>query len=90
MQNFAAIDFETANGQRSSVCSVGGSCSQRPHRQHVLQPHQARTQLLCLVLSGGSRSHARGHGQCSGLFGRMASNRAANRRIAFGGAQQSV
>ena len=23
MQGFAAIDFETANGQRSSVCSVG-------------------------------------------------------------------
>ncbi|MDR1415164.1 MAG: 3'-5' exoribonuclease [Odoribacteraceae bacterium] len=23
MENFAAIDFETANGQRSSVCSVG-------------------------------------------------------------------
>lgn len=23
MQNFAAIDFETANEQRSSVCSVG-------------------------------------------------------------------
>ena len=23
MRNFAAIDFETANGQRSSVCSVG-------------------------------------------------------------------
>lgn len=23
MQNFAAIDFETANGQHSSVCSVG-------------------------------------------------------------------
>lgn len=23
MKNFAAIDFETANGQRSSVCSVG-------------------------------------------------------------------
>ena len=23
MQNFAAIDFETANGRRSSVCSVG-------------------------------------------------------------------
>ena len=23
MQNFAAIDFETANGERSSVCSVG-------------------------------------------------------------------
>ena len=23
MQNFAAIDFETANGQRSSICSVG-------------------------------------------------------------------
>lgn len=23
MQNFAAIDFETANGNRSSVCSVG-------------------------------------------------------------------
>jgi DNA polymerase-3 subunit epsilon len=23
MNNFAAIDFETANGQRSSVCSVG-------------------------------------------------------------------
>ncbi len=23
MQDFAAIDFETANGQRSSVCSVG-------------------------------------------------------------------
>ena len=75
MQNFAAIDFETANGQRSSVCSVGGGgggggggCSQRPHRQHVLQSHQARTQLLCLVLSGGSRSHARGHGRCSGLF----------------------
>ncbi len=23
MQNFAAIDFETANGKRSSICSVG-------------------------------------------------------------------
>ena len=23
MKNFAAIDFETANGRRSSVCSVG-------------------------------------------------------------------
>lgn len=23
MTNFAAIDFETANGRRSSVCSVG-------------------------------------------------------------------
>ena len=23
MQDFVAIDFETANGQRSSVCSVG-------------------------------------------------------------------
>lgn len=23
MKNFAAIDFETANGQRSSICSVG-------------------------------------------------------------------
>lgn len=23
MYDFAAIDFETANGQRSSVCSVG-------------------------------------------------------------------
>ena len=23
MQDFAAIDFETANGRRSSVCSVG-------------------------------------------------------------------
>lgn len=23
MQNFAAIDFETANGRRSSICSVG-------------------------------------------------------------------
>ena len=23
MEKFAAIDFETANGQRTSVCSVG-------------------------------------------------------------------
>lgn len=23
MENFAAIDFETANGNRSSVCSIG-------------------------------------------------------------------
>lgn len=23
MKDFAAIDFETANGQRSSICSVG-------------------------------------------------------------------
>ena len=23
MQNFAAIDFETANNERSSVCSIG-------------------------------------------------------------------
>ena len=23
MQDFAAIDFETANGRRSSVCSIG-------------------------------------------------------------------
>ncbi len=23
MRNFAAIDFETANGKRTSVCSVG-------------------------------------------------------------------
>ena len=38
MQNFAAIDFETANGQRSSICSVGlvvvsdGEIVERVHR----------------------------------------------------------
>lgn len=38
MQNFAAIDFETANGKRSSICSVGvvivsgGEIVRRVHR----------------------------------------------------------
>ena len=38
MQDFAAIDFETANGQRSSICSVGlvvvrsGEIVRRLHR----------------------------------------------------------
>lgn len=38
MQNFAAIDFETANGRRSSICSVGlvvvcdGEIVSRVHR----------------------------------------------------------
>ena len=27
MKDFAAIDFETANGKRTSVCSVGGLSS---------------------------------------------------------------
>lgn len=37
MKNFAAIDFETANQQRTSVCSVGivivmdGEIVDRPH-----------------------------------------------------------
>lgn len=44
MKDFAAIDFETANQQRTSVCSVGIVIVRdaRDCRQ-LLQPHQART-----------------------------------------------
>ena len=56
MKDFAAIDFETANQQRTSVCSVGivivrdGEISRQ-----LLQPHQARAGVLLLLEHPGSR-----------------------------------
>ena len=48
MRNFAAIDFETANGKRTSVCSVGvvivkdGKIVNKIYRQMCIRDrHQA-------------------------------------------------
>ena len=38
MQDFAAIDFETANNERSSVCSVG-VVNHRSSRAREFHPH---------------------------------------------------
>lgn len=37
-----------------------GSRAQQPNHQQVIWSHQTKARLLCLVLSGGARSHARG------------------------------
>ena len=42
-----------------------GGGARRCHHRHVLQPHQARTRLLRLVLPARARSLARGHRQRS-------------------------
>ena len=44
MKDFAAINFETANQQRTSVM-LGGHCDSEGWRdcRQLLQPHQART-----------------------------------------------
>ena len=43
MRDFAAIDFETANNQRSSVCSVGVVV--------------VRAELLHILVLAGARTH---------------------------------
>ena len=44
MKDFAAIDFETANNERSSVCSVGIVIVR--NGEIVLFSHPTRTELL--------------------------------------------
>ena len=63
MKDFAAIDFETANFERTSVCSVGVVVVRDgENRRFFLFPHSARTELLYLSLHAGARTDACRHG----------------------------
>ena len=46
MEKFAAIDFETANWQQTSVCSVGIVVMNRGDRRPVLQSDSSCTEFL--------------------------------------------
>lgn len=58
MRDFAAIDFETANNQRSSVCSVGVVVVRDGEiADTFLFPHQSGTELLHILVLTGTRTH---------------------------------
>ena len=70
IRNFNAIDFETANENPSSVCSVGivfvrdGEIVVRygeDETGQLLQPHQSGTGLLPVVLPEGARTRSGRH-----------------------------
>lgn len=72
MDNFAAIDFETANNERTSICSVGvvivrnGEIADR-----VLQPRSSRTGLLFVLEHPYSWIDTGRYCPCSCFFGSM-------------------
>ena len=49
MDNFAAIDFETANNERTSICSVGVVIGKWWDSRPVLQPRSSWTGLLFVL-----------------------------------------
>ena len=57
MTDFAAIDFETANGQRSSVCSVGivivrnGVVADSFYSLIRPEPNYYACEMNCLIVS---------------------------------------
>lgn len=59
VRDFAAIDFETANGKRTSVCSVGVVIVRRwsSGGEH-LPADTSLPQLLLGVYNGDSRAYA--------------------------------
>ncbi len=67
MRNFAAIDFETANGKRTSVCSVGvvivrnspfdEGCLRAVHLSHKRQQRKRANKNTTTIISiNNSRS----------------------------------
>ena len=56
MRDFAAIDFETANNQRSSVCSVGVVVVRNGEIADTFY-HQSGTELLHILVLTGTRTH---------------------------------
>ena len=88
MKDFAAIDFETANEQRTSVCSVGvvvvrGGEINRP----LLQPHTARAGVLQLLEYPGARLNLGGYCRCAGIPLCVGEGGSTDRRAAAGGPQ---
>ena len=84
MENFAAIDFETANFERSSVCSVGvvivrdGEITDSFYS--LIQPEPNYYNYRCMQV----------HGLRTCFSGSVGTNRAIDRRIATCGTQQSI
>lgn len=59
MRDFAAIDFETANSERSSVCSVGVVVVRGGEiADTFLLSYSARAKLLHLLVQQGAWSDA--------------------------------
>lgn len=61
MQDFVAIDFETANGRRSSVCSIGIVVVRCGGIVDKFYSHPTDAQLLYILDNRGSRSYSPGH-----------------------------
>ena len=86
MQDFAAIDFETANNDRSSVCSVGVVIVRDGE---IVDSFSARAELLQLLVLAGARALLRRYGRCAALSGGLGADRTADRGPSSCGAQQT-
>ena len=68
MENFAAIDFETANNERTSVCSVGVVIVRDGMIvDSFLLPHQAGAELLLLLEHESAWPYPTRYGKCTRL-----------------------
>ena len=78
MKDFAAIDFETANSERTSVCSVGVVVVRNGEIvdsfYSLIQPEPNYYTYFC----------------CSGFSEGLGADRSADRRTSTGGTQQIV
>ena len=106
MKDFAAIDFETANSERTSVCSVGVVVVRNGEIvdsfYSLIQPepnyytyfcsrvYSAGAQLLYLFLFTGARTLPGRYRLCSGFSEGLGADRSADRRTSTGSTQQIV
>ena len=91
MKDFAAIDFETANNERSSVCSVGIVVVRNGEIvEQVLLAHKARTRILHLLVQPCARPKRRRHTRRSRLPRGMEADRAKDSRSPPRSPQQGV
>ena len=88
MKDFAAIDFETANNERTSVCSVGVVIVR--DGEIVDTSDTAGAELLQLLVYAGAWPDASRYGGGSSVSRGMEADRAIDRRSAPRGPQQSL
>ena len=70
MKDFVAIDFETANRERTSICSVGlVRVENGGHQGEDLSPDPALSRLLQLLEYPHTRSDVSGYGARGSLSG---------------------
>ena len=98
MKDFAAIDFETANSERTSVCSVGVVVVRNGEIvdsfYSLIQPEPNYYTYFCSRVHGLCRTGARTlpgrYRLCSGFSEGLGADRSADRRTSTGSTQQIV